>query len=146
MTGRVGGIQTTAQRTQPLSAQLGGWFGQSTGKKNLQPLESLMSWLLPYLTRGTQQIQSWTQGLPQNITNELLGQKTGKQSAGKPLGFPQSDIPYRTEQLVSQGIPRDQAEIMALQEAEVARRQELSKFPTSMPKRVGAGAKYLKQR
>lgn len=84
MTGRVGGIQTTAQQTQPLSAQLGGWFGQSPEKKNLQPLEALMGWLSPYLTQALSQqlagvfgnqkpgVQPWTQALPQNITNKLL--------------------------------------------------------------------------
>jgi hypothetical protein len=87
MTGRVGGIQTTAQQTQPLSAQLGGWFGQSPGQQNMQPLESLMSWLSPYLTQALSQqlagvfgkkksgIQSWTQALPQNITKNLLNRR-----------------------------------------------------------------------
>jgi len=87
-TGRVGGIQTTAQQTQPLSAQLSGWLGQSPGQQNLQPLESLMSWLSPYLTQALSQqltgvfgnrkpgTQSWTQALPQNITNKSLKRRT----------------------------------------------------------------------
>ena len=85
VTGRVGGMQTTAHQTQPLSAQLGGWFGQSKGKQNTDPFGALMSWLSPYLTPElTQRLTSmfdtikqqkpWTQTLPQNITNDALEQ------------------------------------------------------------------------
>lgn len=84
LTGRVGGIQTTAQQTQPLSAQLGGWFGQSPGQQNMQPFEAFMSWLSPQVAqmlrgRLSQPTQSWTQGLPQNITNKLLKRRRGGQ-------------------------------------------------------------------
>jgi len=82
-TGRVGGIQTTAQRTQPWSAQLGGWFGQSPGQRNMQSMEALMGWLSPYLTQQLSQslagvfgkrkpTQGWAPALPQNMTNKLL--------------------------------------------------------------------------
>jgi hypothetical protein len=82
------------------------------------------------------QVLPWLQNLVKSIGNK-------RQYGQKPLGFPQTDIPYRTEQLVSQGMPRNRAEVIALQEAEMARKKELSKLPTSVPKRMKAGAEYL---
>jgi hypothetical protein len=81
LTGQVGGMQTTAQQTQPLSAQLGGWFGQKQGQQT-NPFEAFMSWLSPQVAqmlRGkiSSPSQSWTQTLPQNITNNLLKRKRG---------------------------------------------------------------------
>jgi hypothetical protein len=83
-TGRVGGIQTTAQQTQPLSAQLGGWFGQFPGRQSMQPFEAFMSWLSPQVAqmlrgRLNQSTQPWTRSLPQNITGNLLKRRRGGQ-------------------------------------------------------------------
>jgi hypothetical protein len=81
MTGRVGGNQTTAQQTQPLSAQLGGWFGQEMPGGKMDPRAAMMSWLSPVLAQQLSQalgpmMQSWQQSLPQNITSDLLKRRT----------------------------------------------------------------------
>ena len=80
MTGRVGGAQTTAFRTQTMSGILGWLGGGSRQQRNLQPLQQMMSWLAPFLASRIagnarpfgQSIQSWTQSLPQNIPSQAL--------------------------------------------------------------------------
>jgi hypothetical protein len=98
--------------------------------------------------RNQQTIPAWLRILPwlSNLQKSIGKKRPVSQSDNRtPLGFPQTDIPYRTNQLATGGMVRNEAEVTALQEAEMARRQELSRFPASLPKRAGAGAWYLKQ-
>jgi hypothetical protein len=83
---------------------------------------------------------------PQVTLQKLLGISTSPTPQKQhPLGFPQTDIPFRTEELFSQGMPRNQAEVVALQEAELARKKELSVFPKTTPERVVKGSEWLKE-
>lgn len=85
MSGRVGGIQTTANQTQPVSAILEKLAPPSQQKNN--PIEALQSWLSPEMAKQLSQVlqehyqkvpglkqntQFWKQSLPQNITKNLL--------------------------------------------------------------------------
>jgi len=111
----------------------------------LSKLAKLPWWqnLMRMMGRGEQQAPAGAvPGQPQQPPIQRPQQPMMPQ---QPLGFPQSDIPYRVEQLVAQGVPRQQAEVMALQEAMAARKQELSGLPSSIPQRMRAGTEYLKQ-
>jgi hypothetical protein len=84
-TGQVGGNQTTAQQTQPLSAQLGGQFSP----QQRQSMEALTSWIYSQFPDAMKSLftpsrgwapslnQGWIPSLPQNITNTALRRKGG---------------------------------------------------------------------